>query len=67
MTTTHHNIGLRLRQRREALGWTLDDASKKSGYCRPVINRIELGQVNFIFTTLIDLCDCYELELKQVI
>jgi DNA-binding XRE family transcriptional regulator len=49
-------LGLRLREKRKALGWTQEDLADNAGIDRSYIGGVERGQRNLTFNVLCQIC-----------
>jgi len=66
MTPTHINIGYILKTRRLAIPLTIQQLAKRAGYSYQVITNIERGKTNFIFNTLVNLCQALSLPMNEL-
>jgi transcriptional regulator with XRE-family HTH domain len=60
-------IGLKIRIRRNKLGWTMMDLSYESGIDYRQIGRIERGETNFTIKTLIRISNALDFNLKELL
>lgn len=66
LTISSEQLGARLRARRKELGWTLDDLSKRSGVSVPAISKIEIGQSNPSFDTILRLIRPLQVNFVEI-
>jgi transcriptional regulator with XRE-family HTH domain len=60
-------IGGRVRARRRARGWTLDDLAERSGVSRRMLVNVEQGSVNASIATLLRLSDALGIGLPMLV
>ena len=59
-------IGTKLRERRKALGLSLEDLSRLSGSTVPTLSKIERGKRDVKLSTLVSLATALRLDLPQL-
>ena len=59
-------VGTKLRERRKALGLSLEDLSRLSGSTVPTLSNIERGKRDVKLSTLVSLAIALRLELSQL-
>ncbi|MCG8421357.1 MAG: helix-turn-helix transcriptional regulator [Proteobacteria bacterium] len=59
-------FGLRVRQLRHEHGWTLEYASERTGVDLKHLQKIEAGQINVTFVTLVRLAAGLKVELAEL-
>ncbi len=53
----------KLKERREALGWSQDELAEKVGTTRSTVSKIETGEWNFGFAFITAFCKFLDMEL----
>ena len=69
ISTEHKNlqlsIGKKLKQLRAETNKTYVNTAKEMGVPKHTLNRMELGQINFQFLTLVQILDYYQISLSK--
>ena len=60
-------IGERVRARRHARGWTLDELAERSGVSRRMLVNVEQGVTNASIATLLRLCEALAIGLPSLV
>ena len=60
-------IGNQIRQRRQALGLTQEQAAERIEKSLVFYSRIELGQIGMSFETLFDICNAFDMTPDEVL
>lgn len=66
-SNVYDGIGRRVREKRLALGWTLDDLAATSGVSRRMVVNVEQGAVNSSIGTLLRLSDALGIGIPSLV
>jgi transcriptional regulator with XRE-family HTH domain len=59
-------LGRQLRERRQKLGWTVEEAAERYGIEPAHVRRIEAGRTNPSLATLLSIADALSAELSEL-
>lgn len=63
---TRKQLGRQIKALREEMGWRQEDVKDKTGFSSRYLGRIERGSVNLTLSTLLRLCEIFNVGLPRL-